>query len=142
MQKQEYWDILRKDGCTEEEILADMVDYYYENKVKYEDYKKEVDAINKDIKAQMKLLGKTEIESKFGLIAKLSVQKRESFNEDLLLSKIQSLNVPGIIKTKEYVDMDELENAIYNGKLDATELSSCRVTKEVTTLKISERKVK
>ncbi len=36
--------------------------------------------------------------------------------------------------------MDELESAIYNNKLDAAELKSCQIIKEVVTLRLSKSK--
>ena len=125
-----------------EELLNLAIEKFYVDKLELDNFKKSTEKYNKEIKDLMQKLNTTEHVTDNGLVAKMSVQKRESFNEDLLLSKIRSLEVPGIIKSKEYVDMDALENAIYNGELDATELASCRVTKEVITLKVNERKDK
>ena len=43
-------------------------------------------------------------------------------------------------KTVEVVDMDELENVIYDGLLDASELSNCKQVKEVEVLKVTKKK--
>ena len=52
------------------------------------------------------------------------------------------MKIRGVVKKKEYVDMDALENAIYNGKINAAELASCQTKKEVVTLKVTKLKRK
>lgn len=123
------------------ENLKELVRLFYEDKQQLDNYKKSTDEYNKDIKEIMGQLDLTEFESD-DLVAKIGVQTRENFNEDKLIDKLKSLNVSGVIKTKEYVDMDALENAIYNELLDASELTSCKEVKTVTTLKVSKKKGK
>ena len=72
--------------------------------------------------------------------AKITVQNRQIMNEDKLLETIKKLDRPDLIKTKEYVDMDLLEKALYNNEIDAKELDSCVTTKEIITLKVSMNK--
>lgn len=123
------------------ENLKELVRLFYEDKQQLDNYKKSTDEYNKNIKELMNELELTEFESN-DLVAKIGTQNRESFNEDKLIDKLKSLNIEGIIKTKEYVDMDALENAIYNELLDASELTSCKEVKTVTTLKVSKKKGK
>ena len=123
-----------------EENLQELIRLFYEDKQCLDAYKKSTDEYNKEIKQGLKELGVNEFETDSGLVAKYNIQKRESFNEDLLLQKLKELGVNTAIKTKEYVDMDELENLIYNGELNASELSSCRIIKEVETLKVTKKK--
>ena len=123
------------------ENLKELVRLFYEDKQQLDNYKKSTDEYNKSIKDIMNELDMTEFESD-DLIAKIGTQNRESFNEDKLIDKLKSLNVEGVIKTREYVDMDALENAIYNELLDASELTSCKEVKTVTTLKVSKKKGK
>lgn len=127
---------------NEERILNSTIECFYEDKQLADKYKKSAEEYNKEIKQLMSTINKNEFETDSGLIAKISVQKRESFIEEALLQKIKKLKVPGIIKTKEYVDMDLLEDAIYNEKLDASELTTCRKIQEVVTLKVSKKKGK
>ena len=123
------------------ENLKELVRLFYEDKQQLDNYKKSTDEYNKDIKEIMGQLDLTEFESD-DLVAKIGVQNRESFNEEKLIDKLKALNVEGVIKTKEYVDMDALENAIYNELIDASELTSCKEVKTVTTLKVSKKKGK
>ena len=129
-------------STNEERILNSTIECFYEDKQLADKYKKSAEEYNKEIKKLMSTINKDEFETDSGLIAKISVQKRESFIEEALLQKIKELKVPGIIKTKEYVDIDLLEDAIYNEKLDASELTTCRKIQEVVTLKVSKKKGK
>lgn len=126
----------------DERVLNSTIECFYEDKQLADKYKKSAEEYNKEIKQLMSTINKNEFETDSGLIAKISIQKRESFIEEALLQKIKELKVPGIIKTKEYVDMDLLEDAIYNEKLDASELTTCRKIQEVVTLKVSKKKGK
>lgn len=121
------------------EELKELIRLFYEDKQQLDNYKKSTDESNTKIKEYMTELNLTEFKDE-DLTAKISIQNRESFNEARLLDKLSVLNVPGVIKTREYVDMDALEDAIYNGLVDASELTSCKDTKTVTTLKVSKSK--
>ena len=76
-------------------------------------------------------------------VAKLTIQKRESMDEDMLLEILRNNDYTDIIRTKEYVDMDLLEREIYNGNIDSDTLvamQKCKSVKEVPTLKIVKAK--
>ena len=125
---------------NEEQLLDDMIEYFVEQKEPLEYYKKEVDGANADIKFMMHKLNKNEFTTHMGNTAKVTTQKRESFIDDKLISKLKELGVTSPIKTVEVVDMDELENVIYNGDLDASKLTDCKQVKEVVVLKVSKKK--
>lgn len=124
----------------DEKLLTSIIEEFYQNKQQLDYYKKETDTQNKEIKDIMNRLEKTEIETDNGIVAKMSIQKRENFMEDKLIAKLKELDILTPIKTIEVVDMDELENVIYNGGLDASELTSCKQTKEITVLKVAKKK--
>ena len=123
-------------------LLNSTIECFYEDKRMLDKYKKSTEEYNKEIKDIMSNININEFETDSGLIAKLTHKQSESFNEEKLLTKIKELNIPGIIKTREYVDMEALENAIYNENIDASELSSCREIKETIALKVSKKKEK
>lgn len=127
---------------VEEKILNLIIKCFYEDKQKLDIYKKSTEKYNSEIKELMSKLDKDVFETDDGLLAKMSIQQRESFDEDKLIEKLKALNGHTAIKTKEYVDMDELENLIYNGHLDASQLSNCKIVKKVITLKVNKRKGK
>lgn len=124
----------------EERELNALIQGFYEDKQQFDYYKKETDKTNKEIKELMQQLDTGEFETDNGLVAKMNIQKRESFNEAKLLEKLKTLGVTTPIKTIEVVDMDLLEDTIYNGQLDASKLSDCKQVKEVITLKVNKKK--
>ena len=125
---------------NDEDLLKELIEVYYEDKAAMDGYKKSVDKHNKQIKEMMNDFNVSEFETDNGLIAKITTQQRESFIDDKLLSKLKELGVTAPIKTVEVVDMDELENVIYNGELNASELTPCKQVKEVVTLKVTRKK--
>lgn len=120
--------------------LEELIEHYYVNKTEADSYKKIVDKDNATIKELMLQEKVTEAVTASGIKATCSISEKESFVEDALIEKIKALGVKGIIKKKEYVDMEALENAIYNGKLNAAELASCQEKKQVVTLRVSRAK--
>ena len=119
--------------------LSKLLPDYLANKTEMDAYKKLADRDNKEIKLIM--LDSNLSECTVGDIkATCSVSERQDFIEEALIEKLKDMKVRGIIKKKEYVDMDALENAIYNGKVDAAALASCQTTKEVVTLRVSKVK--
>ena len=123
--------------------LDTLIPQYAENKAILDDYKKICDTENKQIKD---IMDEGSYEAG-GYKATKSVQVRESMNEDKLLDVMRNhrevAELNGIIKIKEYIDMDMLESAIYNKQIDKDmlmEIDKCRETKEVVTLRISKVK--
>lgn len=123
--------------------LEQLIDAYALNKSELDSYKKLCDAENTEIKALMTELELNKASTK-DYTATLSVQHRETMDEDKLLEVLRNAGYSAlVIRTKEYVDMDLLENAIYHDKIDKETLLAmqrCKEIKEVQTLKISQRK--
>jgi hypothetical protein len=132
---------LVEDVRTPEEKLSQLLPIYEANKSKMDSYKKLVDKDNKEIKTIMLGAGLREFVVD-DIKASCSVSEREDFIEEALIAKLKEMKVPGIVKKKEYVDMDALENAIYNGKIDAAALADCQTKKEVVTLRVTKLKRK
>lgn len=132
---------LVEDNKTTEEKLRELIQRYQLNKSEMDSYKNVVDKDNKEIK--MIMLESQLSEFIVGDIkATCSVSEREDFIEEALIEKLKEMKVDGVIKMKEYIDMDALENAIYNGELNAAELASCQTKKEVVTLRVTKIKEK
>ena len=119
--------------------LDDLIPLYYEHNELVKKHKKVADKANKEIKKIMAERDITEF-SAHGLIAKVSVSERVDLMEDVLMEKIKELGIEGIIKTKEYVDMDALEMALYNGLISPAVLAQAQTKKEVVTLRIMKEK--
>lgn len=59
--------------------------------------------------------------------------------EDKMIDFVKSTGIEGIVKTKEYIDTDELEKALYNEiftEEQLLELSKCINKKEIKTLRV------
>lgn len=119
----------------ENKQLYELIGLYKQYKQDSDRLKKQSDLYNKQIKDIMLSNGMTEVEHN-GTRVTCTVSQRQEFNEEALIAKLKQLKVKNVIKKKEYVDMDALENAIYNGELSAAELAPCQVTKEVVTLRV------
>ena len=122
--------------------LEELVVTYALNKNELDSYKKICDKENAEIKARMAELDMDEVIAG-DYVAKLTIQKRESMDEDMLLEVLRNNNYTNVIRTKEYVDMDLLEREIYNGNVDKDTLvamQKCKSVKEVPTLKIVKAK--
>ena len=130
------------------ETLDKLIPQYAANKSELDGYKKICDKENAQIKAIMSNLAVQHYEAG-EYKASYSIQKRESVNEEMLLEIIHSheheCNVSSIIKTKEYIDFDALENAIYNGLIPedvVSEMGKATEVKEVPVLKVTKLKEK
>lgn len=132
---------LIEDVRTPEEKLSGLLPVYEANKSEMDSYKKLVDRDNKEIKSIMlgAEMGEFVVDD---IKASCSVSVREDFVEEALIAKLKEMKIRGVVKKKEYVDMDALENAIYNGKVDAASLAGCQTKKEVVTLRVSKLKRK
>lgn len=122
------------------EELENYIEEFYIVKNEADKYKKLAEEDNKQIKDLMNKLDKDEYITENGLQAKITIQNRESFNEPLLISKLTELNHTEIIDLVPTINYDKLEDAIYNGKIDASILSEFKETKQVVTLKVTRKK--
>ena len=117
---------------------------YVADKAEESKLKKRLESNNSEIKELMRFFGQDEVELDDGTRVVYSVTQKTSLDEEKLLIQLKKY-APDTecIKTKEYIDMDILENEIYHEKLSAEALSamdSCRNVKEVPTLNIRKAK--
>ena len=122
--------------------LDELIPQYASNKNELDAYKKLCDKENAEIKSIMKDLALQKYEAG-EYKATYTISKRETMDEEILLEIAHQFGIPEIVKTKEYIDFDALENAIYNGKISPeilTEMDRARSVKEVVTLRISKKK--
>jgi len=126
--------------------LEELIPLYGQQKQDFDSLKKVVDTHNSEIKKLM-LDGCMSEKTVDGYKATCSVTERETLNEVKLLEilKQAKINVNGLIKTREFVDMDVLEDAIYKDLIPEDVLVSmdtCREVKEVVTLRVTKAKPK
>ena len=89
--------------------LDSLIPQYAANKREQDSYKKLCDKENAQIKAIMQDYALPQYIAG-GYKATYTIQKRESINEELLLEIAHQHGIPEIVKTKEYIDFDALEN--------------------------------
>ena len=124
--------------------LEELIPMYAQNKAELDSYTQLCKEENESIKAQMLELGQDKY-SAGGYTAKRTVSQRESLNEDKLMAVILKHGIKDVIKTKEYVDMDALENYLYHNEMTsslAADLESCKSKTEVVTLRVTKDKKK
>ena len=77
--------------------------------------------------------------------ANISVTPKQDFNElqaiEIIKKNLGGELLASVVKTKEYIDEDTLEKAIYNGDIDAKLLAHCTIEKEPT-VKLTIGKIK
>lgn len=104
--------------------------------------KRNVDTLNKEIKAEMKERELTSYETN-GWTASYQIRKSENIDEDKVINILTEANVAdGIVKYKPYIDEDALESAIYNGALSKEvllKIQDCKTSKEVVALVVKRR---
>lgn len=126
------------------EKLNKLVPQYAQTKQQADEYKKRSDKENAEIKSIMTSLALQHYEAG-GYKVVRSVQERESINEEMLLEIAHIHGIPEIVKTKEYIDYDALEKAIYDGKISQDillEMDKAKEVKHVVQLRVSKIKEK
>jgi hypothetical protein len=125
--------------------LKYLVAKYGKTKAEADSYKKPLEEMNTEIKSLMQDTGISEYESG-GYKAKMSVATTDDFDEAKLIRTLMDIvdvdTYKKVVKMKEYVDMEALEDAIYNGKISAANLSDCKVSKQTVRLTITKLKEK
>ena len=133
--------------------LDELIPVYGEKNDTAKELKKVLSDLGSKIKALMKDGSNKYTAGNY--TARYTVKKSESFDEELFLSKLGTKDCPtqfrreaevlGLVKTKEYVDMDSLENALYHNRVSDSlvkELESCTSVKEIPTLTVTKIKEK
>ena len=121
-----------------ERELEQLIIDYYNNKKAQDEYKKICDAENKQIKQEMGVATKEFGEYKATVYETTKVK----IDEQRLLAILKANGYSTAIKTKEYVDMDELESLIYNNKIDAPILKligQCKDEDKIQTLRVTRK---
>jgi hypothetical protein len=126
--------------------LIPILQEFYEKKTKSDTLKKDVENLNKKIK---ETIVENSLPDKFELgDYKVELQRRQnsSLNElkaiEVLKEKLNGNEVlKSVVKTKEYVDNDALEDKIYNGEIPGDILIDCIENKPDTlVLKVKKSK--
>ena len=122
--------------------LTELVNTFVEAKTKADTYDKLAKETNAKLKALMKANNLTSAEND-DYIINLSVQNRDTFDEVPMIQFMEEQKVANwTIHSKKFVDMEELEKAIYNGDISQEqmdELQKFRIPKPVDVLKMKKK---
>lgn len=126
------------------ETLEDMVKIYAGKKEELDPLKKQVDDYGKKIKAEMRNQDLTEVVVD-GIKASITITPKSDFNElqaiEILRKNLTPEQFNSVVKTKEYIDDDALENLVYTEGIDASILAPAETPKEPTiTLRLGKAK--
>ena len=138
---------------TEKEItkitsnIMKLMPEYVEVKQAYDNYKKKEAELNKQIKEAMAEteLDKWSWETDKGIV-EYSTRQSDEYDEEALLDYLHKhKEFTSCIKTKEYIDQNELENILYNEKVSKRlmlGIDKFRTSKTTQVLKIKKIKEK
>lgn len=112
-----------------------------EEELRVADAKKK--SLNSVIKDMLSSYGIKKYVSKDGKSSlSLSTKPNISWDDENLLHYCKSLNIDGLVKMKEYVDMDALENAVYHEVIRPENLKPYQIVKpDIKTLRFTQKKI-
>lgn len=143
MSRTNFLDSAKSQNLMPESSLKSLVESYIINKQNEEDFKKQASAENTQIKELMHEYNLTEVATDLGT-AKITEQEKITFIEDKLIEFLKANNLADdIVKTKEYVDYDALESALYHDKITDEQkvaMAECQEKKVTTVLRINKKK--
>ena len=117
--------------------ISDLAAQYIEKKKEENAIKKVTADLNSKIKDYMSENDLTSIETELGTLT-LTYKKSESFDEEKLIDYLKASGTDKeIVKTKEYIDYDALESAIYHERLSVEqvkEMDKFKIVKTTPTL--------
>lgn len=106
-----------------EDELNTIITNYYEYNQQYKTLGDTKGMYNNRIKEILEENNLTKYVSKDGYKVSVSTTNKPTYCEDQLLEFLRQFNIPNLIRTKEYIDMSVLEDAIYRGDIDASLLA-------------------
>lgn len=112
---------------------------YYEVGNQVKSFKKLQDSLNKDIKELMMTENVDQVVID-GYEARVSTICSTSFDQDILLAIVKELGRNDLIKTKEYVNEEDIERLVYKGDINAESLIPAQILKESVRLNVRKSK--
>lgn len=119
--------------------INEKINNYYTQKKELDKQQKAVLQLGREIKEHLLDNGLSEYDAG-KLSVSISEVNKDVLDEDRLMEEVRN-EFPQVIKTKEYVDMDELENLVYNRQVSPDFLQQFIIHKEpIIRLNIKQRK--
>ena len=132
---------IEKSGLSTElyQSLKSDISTYYEVNNQVKSLKKSMDVLNKNIKEQLMQENLDHVEVG-GYSAKITTVSSVSFDPDILLALVKEIGREDLIKTREYVDVDDIERLVYTGELNAKDVAPAQILKEQVRLNVGKVK--
>lgn len=126
-------------GLSKEVIeqLNSALDEYYECNSAFNSIKHNRDVYNDFIKGLMKSNNINKYSTDDGVNASLTITNKPKYNEEAMIEYLRQFNIPDLIKTKEYIDMEVLEDCLYHNQIDAVQLAPFKEDKLTETLRVT-----
>lgn len=125
--------------------LEELIPLYGHQNTEYNALKKKVNELNGKLKEAIKEQSKENQDIVMeGWKCKLTVEYKSDMNEERLLEFVKKYNIP-VVKQKEYIDFDMLEDLIYKEQVPkdvVLEMNSCMDKNIKEVLRISKIKGK
>ena len=86
--------------------------------------------------------GISKFETDDGIKISVTNSSKISFDEDLLLEFAKTKEIPELVKTREYVDMEILEDSLYHKDIEPSELIPMKKETIITKLTCTKSKKK
>ena len=116
--------LLTKEQKEQLEMLTAQYDEASQEFTSAEAKKKSLNLILKNLMSEF---GVTRFVSEKGVSLALSSRPNISWKEEELMEFCKTLKIPGLIKTRSYVDMEVLESLVYNKKVTTEQLKPFQV---------------
>lgn len=123
---------------TKTEELEGLVKEFYEHDSKIKSLNKITNPLKDRIKEIMQELDTDKYTFDDYKVSCSKIIKA-NFNADILLSIVKKLGLTQLIKTKEYVDENELERMIYNNEVDAQDFLPAQTITESIRLQVTNK---
>lgn len=125
-------------SLTQLKHLQETVKQYHEHKAEVDKHNKIVDKYKVEIKKLLKEMNMLEYEFDDYKV-KLTESTTSSFDNEKLVQKLKDLGADDVLKTIEVPNEQELEDALYNGRILPTQLADCQINKVVEMLKVTKK---
>lgn len=126
--------------------IEQIVKRYIDVKTAYDELYKEVEISKNAVKTAFDEFDIDEYTTENNITVKLSKRNADKLNESSLIATLKTLSIPSqtyseIVKTKEYIDDEGLENAIYNHLISSEIINDCIEKKEpIVSLRINKKR--
>lgn len=102
--------------------LENLVTQYHESNQRLKSLESSTELLKATLKTLLNENELTKFETTNGIKVSLTTSSKITFDDELLLEFAKQTEIPELVKTKEYVDMNILEDAIYHKDINVEDL--------------------